>query len=111
MSASSSAVESVVAQFVSELQAEGLQRQLRSAHDQVAEAMLSIADQLAKRVEAAAADDDELTPAEFGALHGKSASQVRRWCQQKRLEHRRVGRDYRIRRGATIPAGVESAAA
>ena len=108
MNATASAVESVVASVIASWEHEGVLRQQRSANDQGADTLVACARELRDRVAAATKDDEELTPAEFGALHGKSPSQVRRWCHQDRLEHRRVGRDYRIRRGAAIPAGVES---
>lgn len=105
------AVEAVVFATLTEWEVEGARRQQRSTNDQGADTLVACARELRARLAEAAPEDEELTPAAFGALHGRSASQVRRWCQQQRLAHRRVGRDYRIRRGAAIPAGVESTAA
>ncbi len=102
------AVESRVAALVRRWTEEAKRRQAMSAQDVGADVLQFCARELEAAVEDASGDDEELTPEQFGALHGKSASQVRRWCQTGRIEHRRVGRDYRIRRGAAVPTQLRA---
>lgn len=81
-------------------------RHAMSPHDVTADILKHCATVLDQVIANASEADEELSPAEFGALPhvGKSASQVRRWCQHGQIVCRRVGRDYRIRRGAALPA-------
>jgi hypothetical protein len=57
-------------------------------------------------VTTASRDDEELTPAQYGAQPhvGRTGSTIRRWCQRGLLPCRLVGRDYRIRRATPVPA-------
>lgn len=92
---------------------EAVRRRTMSAHDVTADILEHCAQSLLKALESASADDEELSPADFGALPhvNKSSSQVRRWCQENRIAHRRVGRDYRIRRGEAVPMFTITSAA
>lgn len=47
--------------------------------------------------------DEELTVGSYAALHHKAPSTVRRWCMTGALPARRVGSEYRIRRGEPCP--------
>lgn len=93
-------------------QQEAGRRRAMSAHDVTADILEHCAATLLSTVDRAGIDDEELSPADFGALPhvGKSASQVRRWCQFNQIPCRRVGRDYRIRRGTPVPAFTASVA-
>lgn len=88
-----------------EFETEASRRRAMSAHDVTADVLEYCAGKLMSALTEASTDDEELSPAEFGAQArvNKSASQVRRWCQADAIECRRVGRDYRIRRGAALP--------
>jgi hypothetical protein len=92
---------------------EAARRREVSAHDVSADVFLYCATALLETIKTASADDEPLSPAEFGALShvNKSASQVRRWCQLGQIECDKVGRDYRIRRGAKLPAFAGGVAA
>lgn len=105
------AVEAVARRLAREWAAEVERRRAMSAHDATADILDHCAKHLAAALETASEDDVELSPAEYGAQPhvNKSASQVRRWCQGGAIECRRVGRDYRIRRGATPPSLVAAA--
>lgn len=100
------AVETVVANLVASWQAEGSKRQERSPSDTAADTLVACARELQQAVATASELDEEIGPQEYGDLHNRSASQVRRWCQADRLKHRRVGRDYLIRRGEKPPIDV-----
>jgi hypothetical protein len=82
------------------------ERRAVSPHDTTADVFDYCATEMLADLLAASLDDEELTPAEYGALPhiNKSASQVRRWCQFQQIPCTRVGRDYRIRRGTPAPA-------
>lgn len=99
------AIESAVSHLAREWQEEVERRRRMSPHDVTADILHHCATGLLAAVAKASADDEELSPAEYGAQSHiqKSPSQVRRWCQAGAIECRRVGRDYRIRRGATPP--------
>lgn len=101
-----SAIESAVGALARQWQQEVERRRQMSPNDVTADVLHHCATGLLSVLETASADDEELSPAEFGALPHvqKSASQVRRWCQREAIECRRVGRDYRIRRGAVLPS-------
>lgn len=85
---------------------EASRRRVMSPHDVTADILAHCAARVLVTIEKSSTDDEELTPAEYGALPhvGRSASSVRKWCQFNQIVHRQVGRDYRIRRGAEPPA-------
>ena len=101
-----SAVADAARRLAREWSEEVARRRAMSPHDTTADILDHCARGLALAIDTASADDEEVSPAEYGALGhiNKSASQVRRWCQSGAIECRRVGRDYRIRRGATPPS-------
>jgi hypothetical protein len=107
------AIESAVTNLVRQWQEEVERRRQMSPNDVTADILHHCASGLQTVISTASEADEELSPAEFGAQPhvNKSASQVRRWCQQQRIEHRRVGRDYLIRRGAVVPGAMSSMAA
>jgi hypothetical protein len=100
------AIESAARRLARQWAEEVERRRAMSAHDATADILDHCAKGLNSALDTASADDEELSPAEYGALSHvqKSASQVRRWCQGGAIESRRVGRDYRIRRGTMPPA-------
>lgn len=100
------AVESAARRLARQWAEEVERRRAMSPHDATADILDHCAKGLLSALETASSDDEELSPAEYGAQSHiqKSASQVRRWCQGGAIECRRVGRDYRIRRGATPPS-------
>jgi predicted RNA-binding Zn ribbon-like protein len=101
-----SAIESAVSKLAREWQQEVERRRQMSPNDVTADILHHCATGLLTALATASEADEELSPAEYGAQShvNKSASQVRRWCQAGAIECRRVGRDYRIRRGATPPS-------
>lgn len=82
---------------------EAEKRRAMSANDVGADVLDFCARQALLALQTASADDEELSPAEFGALPhiDKSPSQIRRWCRSGKIPARKVGRDYRIRRGVS----------
>lgn len=107
------AIQSAVSHLARQWQQEVERRRQMSPNDVTADILHHCATGLLTVITTASEADEELSPAEFGALShvGKSASQVRRWCQHGLLECRRVGRDYRIRRGAALPGHEQAGAA
>lgn len=73
------------------------------AGDPGAEILRYCADELEAELRDAAEADEELSVTEYAALHGKSVSAVRRWCQRGLITARQVGREYVIRRGEPTP--------
>lgn len=106
MPTDTSAISSAAHALAREWMEEVTRRRTMSTNDVTADILAHCAERLQTTIDQASALDEELSPAEFGELPhvGKSASQVRRWCQSNAIVCRRVGRDYRIRRGAALPA-------
>ncbi len=73
------------------------------AADPGAEILRYCADELEAELRDVAEADEELSVAAYAALHGKSVSTVRRWCQRGMITARQVGREYVIRRGEPTP--------
>ena len=101
-----SAVESAAVGLARKWQEEVEHRREWSKNDVAADILARCASSLMSTIQTASVDDEELSPAEFGALPhvDKSASTVRRWCAQELIVCRRVGRDYLVRRGAAVPS-------
>lgn len=89
--------------LVTAWRADAERRRQVSAGDAAADVLCFCADQLDRAVRAQADADEELSVADFAALHGKSVSTVRRWCQRGMITARQVGREYVIRRGEPTP--------
>lgn len=73
------------------------------AGDVSAQILTYCADELEAELRDVAEADEELSVAAYAALHGKSASTVRRWCQMGMITARQNGREYVIRRGEPAP--------
>lgn len=73
------------------------------AGDAGAEILRYCADELEAELRDVAEADEEISVAAYAALHGKSASTVRRWCQLGIITARQNGREYVIRRGEPTP--------
>lgn len=101
-----SAVIDGISALAASWEEEAARRRVMSPHDVTADILAHCAARVLVTIEESNADDEELTPAEYGAQPhiGRSASSVRKWCQFNQIVCRRVGRDYRIRRGAEPPA-------
>jgi hypothetical protein len=75
-------------------------RRLLSATDPVADTLEFCARELRLTLDNAALE--EVTIAEFARMHDRSEITVRRWCRDGLLG-RKVGKEYRIRRGESVP--------
>lgn len=84
-------------------QNEAQRRRQMSAGDVGADVLEFCASELAEELRNAADADEELSVAQYAALHGRSPSTVRRWCQLQYITARPVGRGYVIRRGEPTP--------
>ena len=73
------------------------------AADPSAQLLRFCADALEAELRDVAEADEELSVAAYAALHGKSPSTVRRWCQLGMIPARQAGREYVIRRGEPTP--------
>lgn len=73
------------------------------AGDHAAQILTYCADELEAELRDVAEADEELSVTAYAALHGKSVSTVRRWCQRGMITARQVGREYVIRRGEPTP--------
>lgn len=102
-----SAVEDALTALSDTWRIDAKRRLAMSSHDVAGSILLFCSNEILRVLDTASADDEELSPAEFASLPHvqKSPSTVRRWCQLGRIPCRQVGRDYRIRRGESLPAG------
>lgn len=78
-------------------------RRAMSNGDLAADILEFCASELDEEMRDAAEADEELSVAQYAALHGRSVSTVRRWCQLGYIVARPVGRGYVIRRGEPTP--------
>jgi hypothetical protein len=95
--------ETGVRRLVDAWRADAERRRQISAGDAAADVLTYCAEQLDAALRTQDNDDEELSVADFAALHGKSVSTVRRWCQLGHITARQVGREYVIRRGEPTP--------
>jgi len=71
--------------------------------DEKADVLEYCADELTAVLADTSDDDEEVTVAEFAAMHHRAASTVRGWCKTGKILSRSVGREYVIRRGEPCP--------
>lgn len=89
------------------------QRRAMIPNDPAADIIDYCASEMLEVLSRAAHDDEEISVADYAALHHRSPSTVRRWCSAGVIASRPNGRGYLIRRGEPAPNrnGVERDAA
>ena len=81
-------------------EAKAKERRQLSAHDPVADTLEFCSRELRLSLDNVALE--EISTAEYAQMHGKNEVTVRRWCLRG-LIGRKVGGEYRIRRGEPVP--------
>jgi len=97
------ALAQACAALCTEWQADAAKRRSISGTDAGADVLDWCASALREAMAVALDDDAELTVEEYGALHGRPASTVRRWCARGDVRARRAGAHWKIRRGEPAP--------
>lgn len=98
-----SATENRLAALADSWRQDAATRRRMSAGDVGADILDYCAVALTEVMREAADDDEELSVAAYAALHHRSVSTVRRWCQLGMVRARKVGREYLVRRGEPAP--------
>lgn len=93
------------AQIVQEFEGEATKRRAISPHDLTADVFAYCAKAVAEVLATSGEDEDEeISVAEYAALHRRSPSTVRGWCAEGLITATRKGRDWVIRRGEPCPS-------
>ena len=90
-------------QIIAEWRADAARRKAVSASDQQADVFVFCANTLEAALNAAADEDEEISTAEYAAMHHRGVSTIRRWCKAGLLVATKKGKDYVIRRGEPCP--------